>query len=453
LISLATQNPPRSETALALLGVSARPESWLLAADLLQRDGRYAASVRVLAGLEARVPPQLAQVAALREGDALLATGDPVGAARAYEHAPEPIATVRRLHATLLQKKTTTWTQAIPELRRLARADDRGAAEALYLLSQIHRIFGENKSAMAVLNEIDTRFPAVFEDSEGTNELLAVYQSTLGPLVEQRRWVETAALHRETWSDRLMAASTDHRFLLPIADAFEALGLPEEARNVLRDAFYILNRREGDDPALVLRLAHLYADEGRQAEAMETLDYLASRDLPEAYRGQRAMLLGQVLASMGQDAEAKKAYASAALHPETRDEAQIRLALMDAAAGRCQDAIPSLQRLLLPERMLAHRTDPLPFLALARCLMSEGRESEAARVAREAAGRIDSPDDARAAGYMAFDPAGAEGEAAAMQREALLAEPDIWARLGLEDIENERFKEQVAARRGSLSAP
>ncbi|MFH1469874.1 MAG: hypothetical protein ABIO70_36155 [Pseudomonadota bacterium] len=446
LVSLATSEPPPEATAHALLESSNRPECWLLAAELLQRDGLFAASRQVLEGLEARLPSALAPAAALRRGDALLVAGELDAALRAYQEAPEEAASIRRLQVMLLQRPTTAWPQTIPDLRRAALGDGREAAEAAYLLAQVHGLFGENTSAMADLGELDRRFPDLFARSDGTARQLALYAETVRRLAEQRRWVETAALHREVWTRTLLAASSDHRPLLTVADAFEAVGLPEQARRALGDAFYILSRENGDDPVLVFRLARLYADAGRHPEALETLAYLERHPLPASYRGQRAMLSGRIRLSLGQEEEASRAFVAAALQPGTRDEAQIALALMDAEAGRCAQAIPSLQRLLMPDRKLVQRTESLPYLALARCLMAEGRASEAAAVAREAAGRIDSPADAREASYLAHDPSAAD-PGATMHRNALLAEPDVWARLGAEDIEDHRFEQEIAERR------
>jgi tetratricopeptide (TPR) repeat protein len=447
LVSLATSQPPPAATARALLLVSNRPECWLLAAELLQRDGLFAASLQVLTGLEARLPPSLAPAAALRRGDALLVSGRLEEALRAYEQAPPEPAALRRLHVTLLQRTTTAWPQAIPDLRRIARGDGYTAAEAAYLLAEIHAFFGESTQAMADLGEIGRRFPDIFARSDGIDRQLALHGDTVRCLAEEKHWVDVAALHREVWTRALLAASDDHRPLLSVADAFEAIGLPEEARRTLTDAFFILSRKNGDDPELVFRLARLYADAGRSPEALETLDYLERHSLPASYRGQRAMLSGRIYQSLGQEDAAARAFVSAAQQPGTRDAAQIALALIDAEAGRCGQAIPSLQRLLMPERKRSLNTDSLPYLALARCLMVEGRTSEAAEVAREAAGRIDTPENAREANYLAMDPASLD-PASDLGRVALMAEPDVWARLGAEDMEDHRFQQEVAARRG-----
>ena len=157
----------------------------------------------------------------------------------------------------------------------------------------------------------------------------------------------------------------------------------------------------------------------------------------------------RLLDATGDEAGALSAYMSAARFSETRDEAQIRLALRDAEAGRCDQAIPSLQRLLLPQRKRQHRSDPLPFLALARCLMAEGRIEEASEVAREAAGRILAPEDARHATYLGVSPGGDTDPAAELSRQALLTEQDVWSLLGQEDIEAARFRDEVTERRAN----
>jgi tetratricopeptide (TPR) repeat protein len=447
LVSLATADPPATATAHALLAASGRPEAWLLAAELLQRDNHFEDSIEVLQGLETRVQPELRPMVSLRLGDALLATQDMEGAARAYSRAPEELGGLRKLHGQLLTLPSPAWPRVIPPLRMLASGDGPQAAEALYLLAQVNILFGETTSAMADLKELEEDYPAVFERSDAGERQLRLYFDALDAMHRQLRWVDIAAMHRQTWSRQLLDRTTEHAPLLQVADAFEAMGLPEEARRVLGDAFYVLSSQEGDDPLLVFRLAQLYADAGRHAEALETLEYLGRRELPLEYRGQRTLLRGRILEATGDDAAALEAYKSAARFAETRDAAQIQLALRDAKAGRCSQAIPSLQRLLMPTRKLTRISDPLPFLALARCLMAEGREAEAAEVAREAAGRIESPGDARHAAYIGVGPADGQSPATTMSRQALLSERDIWALLGQEDMEAAAFEAQVVSRR------
>jgi tetratricopeptide (TPR) repeat protein len=447
LVSLETGSPPATATAHALLSASGRAEAWLLAAELLQRDNHFQESILVLQGLESRVPAEQRAWVSLRLGDALLATEDLDGANKAYARAPEELREVRRLHTALLHRPSNAWPSIIPPLRELASGEGAMAAEALYLLAQVNTLFGETTSAMEDLKELEERFPHQFDRSDAPERQLELYFEALEALHRQLRWLDIAATHRQTWSRELLDRTEDHRPLLLVADAFEELGLPEEARRVLGDAFYVLSNREGDDPVLVFRLAELYAGAGRNNEALETLQYLGRHELPAEYRGRRALLQAQILDANGDSEGALAAYMTAARHPDTRDDAQIQLALRDADAGRCKQAIPSLQRLLMPSRKLSRISDPLPFLALARCLMSEGREAEAAVVAREAAGRIESPADARHAEYIGVGPASDDGPAAGMSRSALLSERDIWAILGKEDMEAAAFEAEVRARR------
>ncbi len=447
LVSLATADPPATPTAHALLAASGRPEAWLLAAELLQRDNHFETSIIVLQGLESRVQPELRPWVSLRLGDALLATHDLDGASRAYGRAPAELGQLRRLHTQLLALESTSWPRVIPPLRELAQERSPRAAEALYLLAQVNILFGESTSAMEDLKQLEEQHASRFASSDAGDRQLDLYFDALEAMHRQLRWVDIAALHRQTWSRKLLDQTEDYTPLLLVADAFESMGLPDEARRVLGDAFYVLSAQDGDDPVLVFRLAGLYAEAGRNPEALETLEYLGRRELPAAYRGQRSLLEGRILEATGDDEAAVAAYRAAARWPDTRDQAQIQLALRDARAGRCTQAIPSLQRLLMPSRKLERVSDPLPFLALARCLMSEGREAEAAEVAREAAGRIETPTDARHAEYIGVGPADAGDPAAGMSRRALLSERDIWALLGQEDLEAAEFDAEVSARR------
>ncbi len=128
LVSLATADPPATATAHALLSATGRPEAWLLAAELLQRDNHFEQSIIVLQGLESRVHPDYRPWVSLRLGDALLATQDLDGAARAYGRSPEDIAALRKLHTKLLALPSNSWPRVITPLREMATGDGVQAA-------------------------------------------------------------------------------------------------------------------------------------------------------------------------------------------------------------------------------------------------------------------------------------------------------------------------------------
>jgi len=445
LISLATGRPAREPMARLLLDTTGRPEAWLLAAELLQRAGAFETSLEPLEGLQARVLPEHRPWVALRQGDALSARREFVAARRAYNNAPPELSECRLLLLELLEHRPTFWPRAIPALGILARGDGYAAAEAIYLIAQIEETFQEVPGAMGDLKRLLRRFPQRFVSSDAPQRLWGLFNERLTGLKEQRRWIEMAALHEETWSRALSESVDDPAPLLLVADAYESLGLPEHARRVLRDAFHILGRENASNPGLVLRLAQLYVDSERYREALDTLAYLRSGEVPVQLRGRRELLRARAKDAAGDTDGATQALVVAARYDETREEAQLLLAMRDAEAGRCAQAIPSLRRQLMPEQQLARHKDPLPYLSLARCLMAEGLTEEAAEVAKQAAGRSTDPADARHAAYLALNDATSDDPEDTLLQESLAGD-DIWAALKRDELDAAIFAEEIRSR-------
>ncbi len=86
-------------------------------------------------------------------------------------------------------------------------------------------------------------------------------------------------------------------------------------------------------------------------------------------------------------------------------------------------------------------------IALARCLLSEGRPSEALVAASDGAGRSDDELHKRYATYLAAIAAREAGSPAGeLYQDALEAYDDLWAALGQEAVTDAAFQEALDAR-------
>jgi hypothetical protein len=134
--------------------------------------------------------------------------------------------------------------------------------------------------------------------------------------------------------------------------------------------------------------------------------------------------------------------------------ASLRLALLDASAGRCDRAVPALQRLAVTGRAQSLMNDSRPWLALARCYIADNRvvaaadaARTAARLAEEQLARLsDGPEEP---GSAQLDSApGGEGTA----DESRSGETEFMGDRGLADIANARSATLRGELRGILEA-
>ena len=448
LVSLATADPPRAPTARALAASTGRPEALLLSAELLQRQGLYSESLPYIESIGDRMSPLYRPGLALRIGDARLMTGDYTGALNAYKSAHPDMRGVRSIHAQLMEDAVSDWASQIPQLAAFAsRGRGRPAAEALYLLSQLRMTLGEDNGAIEDLSRL-IQFDRPYEIalSDAPKRLWTLYTRRVHAFHDRERWFKIAALHELVWSDRMRLAIEDPSVLEKVADAYEALGLDDRALVVLRDAFSLLLARNQDSPELVFRLAGLYHETDRAREGLDTLAYLEAKKLPAGMKWSVALLKANLYAELDDYDKAAGYLRTAALHPPYREEAMLRLGMLEAESGQCAKATAPLSRLLLPAQRRRRDIASRPYLALARCLLAQGRYDEAAQAAREAAGRSQSIEESRYAIYLTSR-AEQTLERDPTVTASLLSGDDIWGRLGQEQIDAEEFERELERRK------
>ena len=147
--------------------------------------------------------------------------------------------------------------------------------------------------------------------------------------------------------------------------------------------------------------------------------------------------------------KAKASYEVAMANPAFRMEAVGRLALMHAGEDRCAEALPGLQELAaaLPGQAPDDILDGRVHIALARCLLAEGRPEEALAAAADGAGRSDDELHKRYATYLAAIAAREAGSPVEpMYQDALESYDDLWASLGQEAVDDAQFEKELRAR-------
>lgn len=445
-VALETGSPSPSEVGRALAVRTARAETLLLAAQLLQQDQRHGEARALLAGIVPVLSGDLGARARLSLGDSLFAEGELEAARVAWQSVTGGGflgALVRerlRLRA-MVEAGPGGYPAYLPELYRVARDEGPAGAEALYTLSQVAEMLGDLDGAADHLATLLARYGPLLDGSDVPHRLWTLTARRLEQLDRAGRELELAAFYEEHYSGRLRHLVRDTGPLAAVADAYESLGLYAEALDVAREIFSIHTRQDRDEPASLVQLARLYALSGRLGEALETLTYTRRLRSSGPWRGEMHLLEGQILQELGRTADAAKAWREAARFADAKHEAGVRLALQDATTGRCDRAVPALKGLVAlplssqPEAV----TDGRAWLALARCQLDTGEREAALASAREAAGRSDDALHKRYATYLASLAAGGEG----FNADALRSDDDLWAALGREAEADAAFEAEL----------
>lgn len=424
VISLATGVPSRSLTSEVLSRVTGRPEALLLAAELLQRDGYYKKSRPMLEALVGRASGRSARQVALRLGDARLMDGEYDAAVRAYRDGPKGLASLRTLLVDLIEKGPTEWAAVVPKLNALVDQGNEIGAEALYLLSQLDTAMGSQVDAVTDLSLLIRDHRRIAYRSDAPERLWAIYKERQQRLIEAERWFDVAALHEGAWHPVVRRAVDDPQVLLGIADAYERIGLPYQALRLVREAHPLLMAEGIDDTSLVFTLARLYGETGKPKEGMNAIKRYRTNIAGRA--GEVALLGATLMEKLGDTDGATTEYRRALRDPKSRDKAAVALARIDAEAGRCRKATSVLWSKLMSPAGQKMFTASRPYLALARCMATQGEGEMAAAAAKMAAARTDSKEESRYAAYLSASARQFSDDAS---RTKLESGSDIWAAL------------------------
>jgi|GEM_PF-1691978 len=426
VVSLETGNPPRAPTARLLWATTSASGPLMLAAELLQIDGRMAESRDILEAINPdTLSPEQRERRALRLGDARFYDryeGNIEEAALAWDDATPAMARSRDLFLELHQTGTDPkqWPQFIPGLVQASMLHSDAGAEALYLLAQIDAAIMAREDAINDLALILHRYPQKAAGSDVPENFWRVYSTYVSELAGKERYFDIAALHESVWSPTVKRAVQTPEALVYVAQAYQEVGLPERAVNVLRDANQVLieSDADSDNAELLFKLAELYAAVGEGVErlpepparpnnpdlepeksdsafgtandlvwqaGLDTIDYLRERNEGEVESARIDLLEARMHIGREDFPAAANALRRASLDPEYRNPASLRLALLDAAQGRCDRATPVLRRLAVTGSAAELMDNSRPWLALARCEIAAGNATRGATAARRAA--------------------------------------------------------------------
>lgn len=387
-VSLATGSPPPAETAAAILQHQVDPLSRILAAQLLLIDGRNRDASLVLQQLL----PAISSSDALAEwegravmllGDAFYGAGevraaDEAWAAVSHRHAMYPIAQVRRIMADMAMEPVSKWQQFQLELNPLVNRPPpqdpnalRAWAEAHFLLSQLHELHGSPIQAIEHTGHILSALPEARTDIPTLERLAGICDAQLSWLDRSQDHMGQLGFFQDCWRSELINVTDNTEHMGRIAQLFEDAGLLTDALEVTRDRVSVHTRHYREDPETLLYLAHLYARMNLDMDATATLLYVEDSDNPPD-RDRLALARADVYGWLGK-ADLERDAWERLLTTDHRDQARVRLALLDAEAGTCLTAIDNLP--IEPDL-----TDPLGVRiveARVRCLVSDSAFDQA----------------------------------------------------------------------------
>jgi len=456
IVSLETSDPAPSETGRALAAATGRPEALLLAAQLLQRDHRHQEALRLLSEASLSLEGDLRTIALINLGDTFYALGHNEQAREAWRDAGADVeaarlTALRQRMRHLTQEGVDTWLDSVPDLYKVMTREDRAGAEARYLLAQIAATFDDLDGAIEHLAALVDDHGSVIEGSDVPAQLWELLDRRFRQLDKAGDSLKIAALYREFYRREVKTVVDDTAGLEAVTKAFESLGLFEEALDVQREVFAVHTRLERDEPEALVTLARLYVLSNRPAEALRTLDYLEEvlPGLSGPARGEALLVEASVHYAEERLEEAIRVYRQAERFPATRARASARLALIEAEAGYCDQALPRLTSLIRDSEGEEVReiAEGRVHLALARCLLEAGRPEEAMVAAREGAGRTNDEVSRRYATWMVAEAARQAGLDGGMATDALKASDDLWAALGEDAEADDALRAQVEKRR------
>jgi tetratricopeptide (TPR) repeat protein len=387
-LALITGEPAPSEAGRALADVATGPTSRLLAGELLLRDGFADEAVPLLEDAAVNGSGPNLDFARLALGDAYLATGDVDRAHDAYQAASHrelgPILEVRELMIRMLRDGAPRWPAWIPQLDGYVEAGGPAGADALFLEAQVQESYVDWEAAAGTLAALWDRYPDL-RSSDLPARLLADCTRRTTELDRDGRDAELVAVYGICWRPELADHVSDISLLAQVSRAYERLGLLEQAEAVQLDLTTILAAGSNEDPLELGRLAHLQVRNAEAERALETLDY--ARKLGDPTAAHRLDLVeAEAWSALGRVSEAETAYRRASLDPAVASEARERLGVLELRAGKCAEALPTVQPRLRRGAIEGEPAGELELL-LERCAVKLDRPADAIEAAGLAVAR------------------------------------------------------------------
>jgi len=454
VVSLATSNPPPSETGRALASTTGRPEALLLAAQLLQLDHRHREAESLLRTASQHLEGPLRQQALINLGDARFAHGDLEGAREAWRWVGakgdiQNVLELRQKMVDMVENGPRAWAESVPALHLYSAERTISGAEAGYLLAQISESLGDTEGASEYLRALLEKQRGYVERSDVPERLWSILERRLSHLHRQGRVLDHATFYRDFYRPELRPFVKNTYQLERVTESFEALGLNDMALYVQVEVFAIQTTQMQDDPNSLVKLVQLYVKTARPKEALQTIAYARSVEEMQSREPELSLQEGISLVALDRIDEAREAFTRALESPITRVEGLARRALIDAEQGRCDDALPGLGELasVEPGQVPEDIMDGRVHIALARCLLAQKQDLAALTAASEGAGRADDQLHKRYATYLAAVAAERSG-AGGMFYDALQADDDLWADIAREFKEDQVLKDEIAKRLG-----
>jgi hypothetical protein len=423
-VSLETGSPSRGVTGRLLANLTARPESVLLAAELLQMEGYFEESYDLLLPLyqaqEFADNPKLLSRLALRLGDACMVKEQLDAARGFYIFAPVELREVRNIHLNMLEaaKSASDRVKLLPTLRGIAMSQRGEArAEALYLSGQIDTALGTRLDAIQVWADFMRHYPKKSSETDVGARLWALYAERVYILYQNEMWMKIVETHERAWTPMMYPFVMDPEIMLFVAEAYNEIGLSEKALSALYVGFRVASENELNAPDLIFYLVELYLQTGRNVDglsALQEIELLA--DSSSQLKGEYYLLKGQLNEALVQDyiqdmvpesdprylprftrmqkylEDAKESYLLASEDTLRKNEAFLRLGTLAAESGDCQAALSYFDDSIRLEE-IDESDDYLPHLLYAQCLEAKGREEDATETLRAVQGRLSSEDD------------------------------------------------------------
>ncbi len=370
--------------------------------------------------------------------DSQLRAGDIDAARRGYAEVSEhdlpaafgPLLRTRTRHLAVLALPTSRWGSLVPDLQRASKLPGDAGEESLNLLAQVSAVLGLEREAVEAWASLVFRAPRLAAGPVGAS-LTAAWTRRSERLLTEGRRMDALALHRAVGSETLVLHLADSSPLHPIARAYAEAGLSEQAQATWRFAAELERRRGIDSRPTVMAMAGLYVRTRGYRDALDAVDWLRRHNAPEL-DGHLAWLEALAAEGRGDLERARARFKSLERSPGFAVQARLRLAILDAREGRCEEALPELE--VAAESPPAGSDGIVVQETLLRCLLATGRTAAAADAAVAVAG-LASDGDVRAwAGSRASRLESDAGRTVnPLFAQATGADPSIWGALAREE--------------------